>query len=403
MLAKETKTGKEIVVPAGKYTTVSEGQPPTEPDDIGNLQKTERAGEQETAEDEDEDKGIKDIASIREELRREIREAILDIKFDMETAREVIEDTKESDSSTGRTLRDIHGNLVRVEQYFMRPEPGTVHFISITKRDNYKYNGRMNVADTGVRIDCLETKMSFNLEMPNKISDWIGFFKDISDNDKDFYITDLEMKMTNQKDSIVIAANNMTAEDELGDFSIEINNGSETWNLLLEPDEYEEGDLRSDFMEKHEGSGNITWLSDDGSSSWSISQKLLLFKDINNNNEWDASEVADTKWVRSGFEFWGINNDGELMSEDVFTDLTMDGFNPKSLVENIACEFSGVLRYSNEIISDPGYILNQEGFDAESAAVQGAALKGFNRAENLFSGNKWNTELSAEFLGKPGG
>lgn len=45
---------------------------------------------------------------------------------------------KNSDFEKGRTLRDINGNLVRIEQKILRPSQNEIQFINIIKRPDYK-------------------------------------------------------------------------------------------------------------------------------------------------------------------------------------------------------------------------------------------------------------------------
>ncbi|HNT97820.1 MAG TPA: FecR family protein, partial [Elusimicrobiales bacterium] len=48
-----------------------------------------------------------------------------------------INTAKESDLEAGRTLKDIRGNMVRVEQRLVRPDPQTLQFFNIVKRPVY--------------------------------------------------------------------------------------------------------------------------------------------------------------------------------------------------------------------------------------------------------------------------
>jgi len=129
--AKELVTGDEVIVPAGKYTIVLKNQPPSKPEDLNSL---DQQGEGEGDKEEDEKEEKKDEKKdVKDQLRQEMRDAVGDIRTEVATVRDIIEDTKENDSSTGRTLRDVHGNLVRIEQYLLRPEPDTIQFVNITK------------------------------------------------------------------------------------------------------------------------------------------------------------------------------------------------------------------------------------------------------------------------------
>ncbi|MEA3307247.1 MAG: FecR family protein [Elusimicrobiota bacterium] len=94
---------------------------------------------------------------------------------------------KESDIEAGRTLKDVHGNLVRVDQRLMRPDGQTLQFFNLVKRPVYNhvdhggftYNGAPSVSN---RLDLLQMNMVFNRRLPDRMEEWAGFF----DNDAVF-------------------------------------------------------------------------------------------------------------------------------------------------------------------------------------------------------------------------
>ncbi|MCG2725497.1 MAG: FecR family protein [Elusimicrobia bacterium] len=90
---------------------------------------------------------------------------------------------KESDIEAGRTLKDVHGNLVRVDQRLMRPDGQTLQFFNLVKRPVYTnkdhtgiggftYNGATSISN---RLDLLQMNMVFNKTLPDRIEDWPGF------------------------------------------------------------------------------------------------------------------------------------------------------------------------------------------------------------------------------------
>ena len=98
---------------------------------------------------------------------------------------------KESDLEAGRTLNDVHGNLVRVDQRMVRPDNHTIQFYNIVKRPNYSapqytnavaashgfaYNGYMT--DVPNRLDLLQMNIGFSKDLPQRIEEWPGFFSD---------------------------------------------------------------------------------------------------------------------------------------------------------------------------------------------------------------------------------
>lgn len=96
-----------------------------------------------------------------------------------------LNNVKEADLEAGRTLRDVHGNLVRVDQRLVRPDNSTLQFYNIVKRPVYnytrnmsasggfKYNGSLSMAD---RLDLMQMTMKFNQDLPQRIEEWAGFF-----------------------------------------------------------------------------------------------------------------------------------------------------------------------------------------------------------------------------------
>jgi hypothetical protein len=387
VLAKEILTGAQVLVPAGQFTTILENQVPIQPQSMDNLEKTREIEIEEQGKDEEEaeaeDEKYEEKVSLKKSIRQEIREAIIDIRLDVETAQNIVETTKDSDSETGRTLRDVHGNLVRVEQHIDRPNPETMHFINICKRSDYKYKGVMNVAETGARLDTFEVKLNFNMGIPDKISDWYGFFKNIADNDIDFHPETMEVKLSNQTDRIVMTSKWDPVEDEMGEPVAKYISAKEgTWNVLVDDSNLTPAQelIYNDITKESEG---IMVADSDKLKMWAISPKYLLYKDIDGDGNWEGH-----KWVRSGMESWAINNEGDVIGLNMLTGV--GGItNAMDIVRNLAFETSGVIRYN----FDENYILNKknelsliEDWD-EIKANQDEALAGFNRATDFFSRN----------------
>ncbi|MCK4935970.1 MAG: FecR domain-containing protein, partial [Elusimicrobiales bacterium] len=88
---------------------------------------------------------------------------------------------KESDIEAGRTLKDVHGNLVRVDQRLMRPDGQTLQFFNLVKRPVYThvnhggfaYNGNASIPN---RLDLMQMNMVFNKRLPDRMEEWSGFF-----------------------------------------------------------------------------------------------------------------------------------------------------------------------------------------------------------------------------------
>ncbi|MEI7481556.1 MAG: FecR family protein [Elusimicrobiota bacterium] len=125
-----------------------------------------------------------------------------------------LNNVKESDLEAGRTLKDVHGNTVRVDQRLMRPDNSTLQFFNLVKRPVYNnsdttaaaaarggfvYNGAASVDN---RLDLLQMTMKFNQELPQRIEEWPGFFNGNSVDP--VYISVIMANRTNREDIFFI-------------------------------------------------------------------------------------------------------------------------------------------------------------------------------------------------------
>ena len=124
--------------------------------------------------------------------RAQIREFAKVTNGTEDSVKSFLNNVKESDLEAGRTLKDMHGNVVRVDQRLMRPYADEVQFINLVKRPVYTnadsagaantrggfaYNGAASVPD---RLDYLQMTMNFNKDLPQRIEEWPSFFNDNS-------------------------------------------------------------------------------------------------------------------------------------------------------------------------------------------------------------------------------
>ena len=136
-------------------------------------------------------------------LRQEIHDVVNDVKTDIGTTRELTNEIKESDMSAGRTLRDVHGNLVRVEQHLLRPDNQTLQMLNLTKRSDYTYKDNRNLGwgyhgPTGSRLDIMEVTIKMNMPLPEQITEWPSY---ISSKGDDMHPQTVEVKMSNKTDN----------------------------------------------------------------------------------------------------------------------------------------------------------------------------------------------------------
>lgn len=97
---------------------------------------------------------------------------------------------KESDLEAGRTLKDVHGNTVRVDQRMMRPDSQTIQFFNLVKRPVYNNDDSASIARGGFdyrgaqgiinRLDYMQMSMNFSKDLPQRIEEWPSFFNDNS-------------------------------------------------------------------------------------------------------------------------------------------------------------------------------------------------------------------------------
>ena len=97
-------------------------------------------------------------SDLKDELIKEIQQE----KDDLREQRQFANRLKKEDFATGRTLKDIHGNVVRVEQIFTRNSPKSFQILNITKRDD--------------GLAYFDLKMYYNMTLPEKLKDWGDFF-----------------------------------------------------------------------------------------------------------------------------------------------------------------------------------------------------------------------------------
>lgn len=96
---------------------------------------------------------------------------------------------RDADFEGGRTLKDVHGNLVRVDQRIIRPDLNTLQLFNIIKRYDYKpYNYSTTYSDNkvgfkyngsnGSRTDSFIVTFNFNKAVPKNVNDWQSYFSD---------------------------------------------------------------------------------------------------------------------------------------------------------------------------------------------------------------------------------
>ncbi len=143
----------------------------------------------------------------KENDRAQVKEFAKVTNSSEKTVKGFLNVVKESDLEAGRTMTDMHGNLVRVDQRMMRPDNNTIQFFNLVKRPNYAdFTGRQFAYNGGVqtnRLDLMQMSMSFDKALPQRIEEWPAFFDSTSLNP--VYASFITANRTNKDEIFVIA------------------------------------------------------------------------------------------------------------------------------------------------------------------------------------------------------
>lgn len=88
---------------------------------------------------------------IRNEFAKAREHAYDDLKW--------VNSEMKADLNLGKTMTDVHGNRIRIEEYIFRPNPKQVDLLSLTLREK--------------RIDYLRAQNIFNTDLPKRIPEWV--------------------------------------------------------------------------------------------------------------------------------------------------------------------------------------------------------------------------------------
>ncbi|MBN1622219.1 MAG: FecR domain-containing protein [Endomicrobiales bacterium] len=299
--------------------------------------KDDEEGEGSGEEGKKEDEGLsqEEIASLRQELLQIVSQ----IKQDIQQAHEKADELKKSDMSAGRTLRDVHGNLVRVEQHLLRTDDKTLQILNLTERpEGYHYNDRLGWGyngPSGSRIDVMEVKMEMNMGLPEQLSEWPSF---ISGKGDDLHPATVELRITNQEDEIKnVGVWKLEGElNETGDvldedglvFSSYIN------GYKVDPN-YDSTDREAEGLTGVLLDGDDADGSDSGDLwAWGKSPQIKIY---------DEDNPSDVKYVSLWTEGYTINNSGNILNLDDFAN---SNENPFTLMKKVAGEQIVFCRYT---------------------------------------------------------
>ncbi|MFH1541422.1 MAG: FecR family protein [Elusimicrobiota bacterium] len=354
------------------------------------LEKKERMEEKAKLERKDLRENLENDTTELKDLKNELCGIVSDIKTDVNVTREIVNEMKEGDFAVGRSLKDVHGNLVRVEQLLLRPNNQTLLFLNLTKRNSYVYNGKFSYdGPNGRRLDILEMRITFNKNLPEQLTKWPGF---ISKQDEDtFYPQSIHYLLSNSKDRLEFIGiskdkGDLDEEDKiLTERRIVMNGYINGWKI--DPNYHSDNppsgvlnDLPDDIeITVQDGFVNDKDISTDGSKNgdlWAtnISSKIRIFKDGYND-----------RFVNIFVESYGINNDGKILN---LKDFINTSENPFTILKQIAVENILSVREGNTV-SSPNFFEHGRNIDIIVtpdiivAIIQKLATKASNIADSI--------------------
>jgi len=288
---------------------------------------------------------------------------------------------KESDFESGRTLKDINGNIVRVDQRLIRSDSKTVQLFNIVKRKEYKsydylsdfskdrrgfkYNG----GALNDRIDLFIATFNFNKDIPKNIGEWQEFF------DR----TDVHPEWSTFVSANLIDANNaffigeaykyLTSRGELINntevVGVPQNTNERDNDVILAgkvEKKYLDDIVMYNFKEKdHDNlSGELVRKTDNADITgafWGLKVSKEEIKD--NNNFYQLNKVRYLKGANEtlGYfyltqENYLISNDGKVKNRDILSGKNISDIVRKNAVQSV----NYIKKDNNGVVDDDDYV-----------------------------------------------
>ncbi|MDD5067938.1 MAG: FecR family protein [bacterium] len=250
-------------------------------------------------------------------LKSELKDEINNEKGNLEKQRDMTAKLKSDDLTAGRTLRDIHGNVVRVEQMFRKKDKLSFQILNITKRaDGIAY---------------FDFTAIFNKELPDNFKNWGEFFQQ----------DDVEMS----RREIIMGAKKAAGEDVFkwtGEYDPVADKFKDSYTVNGKAYTSKTGNFDEDVIEVESSEDQLQSLS-----------KLEL-------TEKDNPSVTRTLNIRMAV----INNNGQVLSSKYFESSgnVLNIFN--SMAGEIILSSSDLLKGDIDIVAIPDimFVLIQETF-----------------------------------------
>lgn len=251
-------------------------------------------------------------------VRDEMRTMIDEMRDGFAQAQTQANEARESDISTGRTMRDMHGNIVRVEQHVRRPDPRTLEFLNLTKRSEYRYRDVMGTGWTyagpaGARLDVFNVTMRMNKPMPEQMTEWPSF---ISGQGDELHPDMVNVLLTNQDDRMEISGT-WQLKGMLDNEGNPLKDDDLVFHMFING--WEVDDTYSSTLEGTNNDG----ADSDSLWGWAVSPEVRVTKD------------GMEKKLQLYTQFAVIDNGGSVLSRSHFTSSSE---NPFTILKQVAGE-----------------------------------------------------------------
>ena len=260
-------------------------------------------------------------ASARARARANLHSFVQSAEKQARRDQKLVNEVREDDFAVGRTLKDYHGNVVRVDQRLLRPDPRTIQFVNLVQRDEYRYRGKYTYNGVGgPRYDYLMGEISFNMDLPNSVMDWPEFFVANSDTVE---LLSARMELANggprDPNRDMIARTYTNQDDAPGtnnDAVIEVNGRDVVF-----------GDNADVPNSEQNGA--------DSGDLWGAAM-VQGYYDTNGNGNLDLAEMTAANRLVFSIEGYALNEDGGVLNVNDFTENGMQ--DPFGFARTVAAE-----------------------------------------------------------------
>ncbi|MCE5301155.1 MAG: FecR family protein [Spirochaetia bacterium] len=131
------------------------------------------------------------VKTVKENIKNRLRNEMIHTRAQAINDLGFVNEQMRADLHLGKTMTDVHGNRVRIEEYIFRPEANEVDLLSLTLRDT--------------RMDYLRTMNIFNRDLPAEIPKYAWNSKwNIQNfpNMPDYYRTSTVTRLSNMDDMV---------------------------------------------------------------------------------------------------------------------------------------------------------------------------------------------------------